>query len=342
LQILPAAGSRLFCVRAPNRSSLTTDQNIASSPAIAGPVESRLGIVYGVLAYGAWGLVPLYFKQVAQVAPLDVLANRIVWSVMFLLVPVTLHRRWPDVMGCFRSRRKLSFLLASTLAVAVNWFTFIYAIANNKILQSSLGYFMNPLVNVMLGMIFLGERLRTGQLAALLLAVVGVGNMVAHNGSLPVISIVLATSFGSYALLRKTMPVGPLVGSLVETTLMLPLGLVIVSRQVFREVSTTGTLDARTWGWLLCAGVVTAVPLLWFAGAARRLRLATMGFLQYLSPTGQFLLAVFAYREPFTRTSLLSFSLIWIALVIYSADSLRAYHLSRDRDDHTLPAVAPE
>jgi chloramphenicol-sensitive protein RarD len=301
----------------------------------------RLGLLYGFLAYGAWGIVPLYFKQVQSVPAWDVLAHRIVWSVVFLLIPITLQSRWSDVGECFRSRRKLMFLCASTLAVGTNWFTFIWAVSHGKVLQSSLGYFMNPLVNVLLGIIFLGERLRRFQAAALLLAACGVANQVAHTGSIPLISIVLAVSFGTYALLRKTMPVGPLVGSLVETTLLLPFGVIFVSRQLFVEIEH-GTLDLRIWGWLLCAGVITAVPLLWFAAAARRLRLATMGFLQYLSPTGQILLAVFLFREPFNRGSLVSFVMIWIALAIYSIDSLRAYRASRSRNIEVLPAVAPE
>jgi len=301
----------------------------------------RLGLIYGILAYGSWGIVPLYFKQVKDVPAWDVLAHRIVWSVVFLLVPITLQGRWSDVGECFRSRRKLMFLTGSTLAVGTNWFTFIWAVSHDKVLQSSLGYFMNPLVNVLLGISFLGERLRRLQAAALILAACGVANQVYHTGSVPLISIVLAISFGTYALLRKTMPVGPLVGSLVETTLLLPFGLVLVTRQLAAQIEHP-TLDPKIWGWLLCAGVITAVPLLWFAAAARRLRLATMGFLQYLSPTGQFLLAIFVFREPFNRNLMTSFVMIWIALAIYSIDSLRAYRASRSQDLEAFPAVAPE
>jgi chloramphenicol-sensitive protein RarD len=261
--------------------------------------------------------------------------------VVFLLLPISLQRKWHDVFDCFRSRKKLLFLCGSTLAVATNWFTFIYAISTDHVLQSSLGYFINPLVNVLLGVAFLGERLRRFQIAALVLAASGVANMVYHTGAFPVISIALALSFGTYALLRKTMPVGPLVGSFVETTLLFPLGLFLVSRQVSWQVSHA-SFDPRTWGILMCSGVVTAVPLLWFAAGARRLRLATMGFLQYLSPTGQFLLAVFLYHEAFDRTKLVSFALIWIALAIYSWDAWRAYAQSRARGYEVLPAVAPE
>jgi chloramphenicol-sensitive protein RarD len=303
----------------------------------------RLGLLYGVLAYGAWGIVPLYFKRVAHVPVWDVLAHRVVWSVVFLLIPISLQHRWADVGACFRSRQKFLFICASTLAVGSNWFTFIWAVSHGKVLQSSLGYFMNPLVNVILGITFLKERLRFGQFIALILAAIGVGNLVWQTHLIPVISIVLAISFGIYALLRKTMPVGPLVGSFVETTLLFPFGLMLVSRQLQAQLWQAGSsFDVHTWGWLMCSGVVTAVPLLWFAAAARRLRLATMGFLQYLSPTGQFLLAVFLYHEPFDNAKLASFALIWIALAIYSLDSWRAYRASKVRGFEVLPAVAPE
>ena len=320
---------------------ITTDLNRRDLGNAHHSAALRLGLMYAILAYGSWGIVPLYFKRVAYVAPVDVLAHRIVWSVIFLLIPIALQNRWADVRDCFISRHKLLYLCASTLAVGTNWFTFIFAVSRNHVLQSSLGYFMNPLVNVLLGMAFLGERLRKFQAAALVLAAAGVANLVYHTGTFPIISIVLAVSFGAYALLRKTMPVGPLVGSFVETTLLFPVGLAIVASQMRAEISF-GSFDARTWGWLMCSGVITAVPLLWFAAAARRLRLATMGFLQYLSPSGQFLLAVFLFREPFTRNSLMSFILIWIALAIYSLDSLAAFRASRSRGFEVLSAIAPE
>jgi chloramphenicol-sensitive protein RarD len=192
------------------------------------------------------------------------------------------------------------------------------------VLEASLGYFITPLLNVLSGMIFLKERLRAGQAIALALATAAVVNMTLFAGALPWIAVVLAVSFSTYGLLRKTMPVGPLVGTTVETTLLLPLGTAFVATQLARDLAA-GAVHARLYVPLLCSGVVTAVPLLWFAAASRTLRLATLGFLQYICPTGQFLLAVFAFGEPLRRFQLISFAIIWVALAIYSWDSWRAY-----------------
>jgi chloramphenicol-sensitive protein RarD len=291
--------------------------------------ERAVGLVYALLAYGAWGLVPLYFRQVRQVSAHNVLAHRVVWSVVFLALLITVQRRWRDVVVVLKQRRTMLMLLGSTTLVAINWLTFIWAVAHQHVLQSSIGYFMNPLVNVILGVLLLKERLRAWQAIALALAAAGVTIKASHGGgSLLWISFTLAISFGGYGLLRKTMPVGPLVGSMVETAILFPIGAALVAMQVSSELSHVGTLDAKTYGWLLCAGVITAVPLLWFAAGARRLRLSTMGFLQYLSPTGQFLLAVFAFGEPLRRADLLAFALIWIALAVYSVDAWRAYRLT--------------
>jgi chloramphenicol-sensitive protein RarD len=287
-------------------------------------VSARAGVLYGVAAYVWWGLVPLYFKLVKDVRPIDVLAHRVVWSVLFLIVLVFAQRQWDDVRRCFRSPQLLFVLAGSTTALAINWLTFIYAVAHGYVLEASLGYFITPLLNVLSGMIFLKERLRAGQAIGLALATAAVVNMTLFAGALPWIAVVLAISFSTYGLLRKTMPVGPLVGTMVETTLLLPLGTAFVAAQFARDVAA-GAVHLRIYGPLLCAGLVTAIPLLWFAAASRRLRLATLGFLQYIGPTGQFLLAVFAFAEPLRPYRLISFAMIWLALAIYSWDSWLAY-----------------
>jgi chloramphenicol-sensitive protein RarD len=269
-------------------------------------------------------LVPLYFKQVASISPFAVLAHRVVWSGVFLSILVTMQNLWPEVKRCFRSRTILLWLAGSTIAVAINWFTFIYAISNNHILEASLGYFINPLFSVLVGVTVLHERLRRWQLVGLLLAGVGVGVQIYATRSVPWIALALAGSFTTYALLRKQMGVGPLIGGIVETMLLLPFGIVLVIAQARHDLPRASEM-AHVYAWLPAAGLVTAIPLLWFARATRTLRLSTMGFLQYLGPTLQFLVAIVVYHEPLSHRKLASFALIWIALAIYSIDSWRGF-----------------
>jgi len=282
------------------------------------------GVLYGLAAFVWWGLCPIYFKAVAHVPAREVLAHRIVWSLLLLVVILARRRDLRSAWRAARDRRTLATLSATTVLVAGNWFVFIHAVATGQLLQASLGYFINPLVNVGLGMLFLRERLRPGQWASLALATVGVAVLSARLGGLPAISLVLAFSFGLYGLLRKVTPVGGTVGLAVETALLAPLALAAFAWWDARGTLVFGHLDRRTDLLLAASGVVTALPLVWFANGARRLRYATLGFLQYASPTGQFLLAVLAYREPFSRPQLVSFALIWSALAVFSLDALRA------------------
>jgi chloramphenicol-sensitive protein RarD len=285
---------------------------------------ATVGVLYGLAAYLWWGLCPIYFKAVAHVPAMEVLAHRIVWSLVLLVI--ILARRG-DLIATWRqarSPRLLATLTASTLLVAVNWFTFIWAVANDRLLEASLGYFINPLVNVLLGLAILRERLRPLQWASIALATAGVAVMALRLGGLPVISLVLAVSFGLYGLLRKTAPIGGVAGLTVETGLLAPVALTALLLWNGRGVLVVGHLDRATDGLLVLSGVVTALPLIWFANAARRLRYATVGFLQYVAPSGQFLLAVLAYREPFSSAKLLAFVLIWIALGLFSLDTALA------------------
>ncbi|MHC4067472.1 MAG: EamA family transporter RarD [Planctomycetota bacterium] len=285
---------------------------------------ARIGVTYGLGAYLWWGLVPVYFKAVVRVPALEVLAHRIVWSVLLLTGLLVVQRRWALVGAVMKSRVTAVTLAGTTVLIAVNWFVFIWAVANDQVLQASLGYYVNPLVNVLLGYAFLGERLRRWQGLSVALAAVGVGYMAYGYGQIPWISLILAGSFGLYGLLRKTAKVGALVGLMVETTLLVPLALGYLVYLAVAGLGTLGTASLRMDGLLVLAGVVTAVPLLWFANAARRLRLATLGFLQYVAPTGHFVLAVAAYGEPFTRAQGITFACIWTALAIYSIGTVRA------------------
>ncbi len=331
-------------------------------PQAAAGATARAGLAYGLAAYLAWGFVPAYFKLLAHVPPLVVLCHRVVWSVLFLAALIAVQRRGAEVWACARRRPVILALLASTVFIAINWYVFIWAVSNGRVLQASLGYYINPLVNVMLGIVFLRERLRRWQVAGLTLAAAGVVVMASFQGQWPWVSLALAFSFGLYALVRKTAAVGPLVGLTIETTLLLPVAAVVLAGPKLgwfapvganaggNGAATAGAAgvawDTRTYLLLALAGVVTAIPLLWFAAAARRLRLSTLGVLQYLSPTCQFLLAVFAYGEAFRWWHGLSFGLIWGALAIYTADSIRAYRQAQAdvrpaADGEAAPAAMP-
>jgi len=293
--------------------------------------DPRAGVCFGVAAYLWWGLCAIYFKAVASVPALQVLAHRVVWSVILLAGLVLLQHRWERVRAAIRTRRVFLRLCITTALIANNWGIFIWAVAHGELLQASLGYFINPLINVLLGVVFLRERLRRGQLISVALACVGVGWMVARYGQVPWIALILAVSFGFYGLLRKTTPVDAIEGLAIETGLLTPLAVAFLLWQAARG---QGAFAAGSWRMdvlLVSAGVVTAVPLIWFAAAARRLRYATLGFIQYIAPTGQFLLAVLAFGEPFTRDHLITFGLIWIALAIYSLDA--AIHTRRAAPD---------
>ena len=302
----------------------------AQSPASR---AARVGVAAGLSAYLLWGFVPLFFKLLAHVPPIVVLSHRILWSAGFVGLILTVNRQWPDVLAAVRRRTTLLALAASTAMIAVNWFVFLWAITNKQVLQAGLGYFINPLVSVLLGIVFLRERLRPAQAGALLLATAGVMVQVIARGSFPWVALLLAWSFAFYALLRKTAPVGPLVGLFVETLLLVPLAAWFVARSVGTDAAPH---DGPTLALLAASGVITAIPLILFATAARRLTMATLGFMQFLSPTCQLLLAVFAFGEPFTKWHLLSFALIWIALILYCLESWRAYRRPVDpRQDVT-------
>lgn len=287
--------------------------------------EARKGAWSGFLAYGLWGIFPLYFKAVAEVPALEVLFHRVLWSFLVLVVLVAVTRRVGEIRTILADRRTALMLLGSTLLIATNWLLFITSVNTGRVIESSLGYFINPLVNVLLGYLFLSERLRGPQRASLLLAGAGVALLVGLHGQVPWISVALAVTFAFYALLRKLAPVESLAGLTFETGILAPAALCYI---VWGAVSGNGSFltgSVRLDRLLPLAGIITAVPLLLFGVAARRVRLTTLGFLQYVTPTGHFLLAVFAYGEPFGRGDLAAFLLIWGGLAIYTIDAVRQH-----------------
>lgn len=285
----------------------------------------RAGVWFAVGAYGLWGIVPLYFKQLGFAGPVEVVAHRVVWSVAVLALVIWLWGLWPAVRNLARS--ELGGLAVSGVLISANWLLFVWAIFNDRMVDASLGYFINPLMNVALGVAFFREWLRPAQKIALVLAAVGVGNEVLAVGVFPWVGLCLATSFALYGVVRKRLAVGSAVGLAMETTLMLPLALGYL---VLTTMDGTGALAAGSMGalaLLAAAGPVTVAPLVCFAAAAVRLPLSVLGFFQYLAPSGIFLLAVFVYGEPFRPSQLITFGCIWLALLIFSGEAM--YHQRR-------------
>lgn len=282
------------------------------------------GGLSALAAFSIWGLAPIYFKAIAQAPVLEVLAHRVVWSAPLLLILIVLWRRMPALRVALRDKRTLLLLTFSTILLSVNWVIFIWAITDGRVLESSLGYYINPLMNMLLGVAVLRERLSLWQGIAVVLAVAGVLNLIFQVGAVPWVSLSLAGTFSVYGLIRKTMTLNSVEGLFAETVLLLPLALLYL---IYLGVTGTGSLgayDRMTDGLLLAAGIITALPLLAFASAARRLNYVTVGFFQYIAPTGHFLLAVFVYAEPFSQAHLVTFALIWTALAIFSFQSLRS------------------
>jgi chloramphenicol-sensitive protein RarD len=299
--------------------------------------EERSAFIAGFAAFATWGLIPVYWKLLKTLLPAEILAHRFIWTILFLIVLLTWQGRWRELREAARSRRALLYCLASGLSLSINWFFFIWAVNIGRVVETSLGYFMTPLVNVLFGAIFLRERLTRWQLISVILALVGVLNLTLGYGKFPWIAIVLCVSFGTYGLLRKKSGTRPIPGLFLETTLLTPVAIIYLL-----SLQRAGALTFGPGHWpitfiLVTTGIVTGLPLVWFGHAARHLRMTTVGFLQYLAPTGSFLLGVFLYHEPFTRNHLITFSLIWAALAIFTADAVHRWHSGRDRVSAPVP-----
>jgi len=281
--------------------------------------QGRTGFLMGLAAYTIWGSFPLYFKALVHVPAAEVLAHRIIWSAACLLVFVALTGAGAQLRSMLRDKRTLATLVLTTLLISTNWFVFIYAVVAGKLLESSLGYYINPLVSIFLAAVFLGERLTGRQKLSIALAATGVIVQTVMVGSLPVISITLAFTFGLYGLIRKAARVPALTGLAMEMTLLSPLALAYIFWLMSgnRLVFMTGAKNTDIL--LLLAGLVTVTPLILYGGALNRLRLSTMGIMQYIVPTAHFAWAVFAFGEQFTTGHLVSFGFIWAGLVLYSS-----------------------
>ncbi|TMP07076.1 EamA family transporter RarD [Pseudoalteromonas sp. S3178] len=298
--------------------------------------EQRKGGIFACLAFLMWGLAPIYFKQIQHVSAFEILTHRVVWSVVFLVLVVSVLKYWGKVKRIVVQPKIMLMLVITSSILGFNWGLFIWAVNNNHMLDASLGYYINPLLNVLLGMLFLGERLRKLQGFAVFLAFAGVVLQLVSFGSFPVVAFSLATSFAIYGLLRKKLPVEALPGILLEALILLPVALIY-----WWVMAPTATSDLVVNDWhtnvlLISAGIITTLPLLCFTGAAKRLQYTTLGFFQYIGPSLMFMLAVVFYDEVFDAERVITFACIWSALAIFTWDS---YHQSRKRKKAAITAA---
>ena len=290
----------------------------------------KAGVIFALAAYTMWGIAPMYFKLLVSIPALEIVMHRIVWSVLVLCLLLVVRKKFNQVLNAMQDPKIITTLAISGLLLAVNWLIFIWAVNNDRMLDASLGYFINPLFNVLLARIFLQERLTRLQLLAVFVALAGVVFLVFSYGQLPWIALVLATSFSIYGLLRKKVTVDSMPGLFIESCIMLPFALLYW----FVMDTSSGNMLANSIDLnviLLLAGVVTTAPLLCFTAAARRIRYTTLGFFQYIGPSLMFLLAVLHYKEPLDASRIVTFVLVWSALLIYVYDSLRVYRKSRQQ-----------
>ncbi len=292
----------------------------------ATPENTRLGIVAGIVAYLTWGLVPIFFKQIAEVPAVEIIAHRVVWAMLLMTALIAFGRGFRDALRVARIPAQLAKIALASALVLGNWLTFVWGVNNDHILETSLGYFMLPLFNVALGVLVLKERLRPLQWLAVLLAAIGVAIEAARAGGLPWIALVLTGTFGIYGLLRKQLPLDAASGLFLETVCMTPVALAWLAWLAYSGQGHFGggsNLPSGRDLLLVATGPITAIPLLLFAVAARRLPLSMMAFLQYLAPSITFLLAVLVYREPLDLIRALTFAAIWSGLAVYSFDLLK-------------------
>lgn len=296
--------------------------------------QAKQGMLLALAAYLTWGVAPLYFKLLADFPAPDILMHRVVWSVVALTFFIMAAKHWHKVRAALRSKKIVLTLLICGLLLAGNWLVFIWAVNNDHLLDASLGYYINPLLNVFLGRMFLGEKLRPMQQVAVGLAFVGVVTLIVSYGNLPWIALFLAISFGIYGLLRKKIPVESMPGLLIESCMMLPFAVYFW----FFHGAPNSNMIANSWDInliLLSAGLVTTIPLICFNAAAKRIKYSTLGFFQYIAPSMMFLMAVILFGEPLDEARLITFGFVWFGLFVFSLDSWRYYQKERKLNKST-------
>lgn len=293
--------------------------------------QSKRGVLYALFAYSFWGLIPAYYKNFEHISPNEMTAHRALWSAALGLGMLAVLGRLPGFIKIYGQPKLLGLLLLSGVCISSNWLMFLWAVDNDRMVEASMGYFINPLFSVMLGVVLLGERLRKGQIVSIVLAAMGVAYIVVSYGNVPWIAILLPFTFGMYGFIRKHTPVDSIGGLTAETSFMLPFAIGYVAWLTVRDASHFGTASLGDTAFLVSVGPITLLPLTLFAAAARRVRLATLGLLQYLSPSLTFLLAVLVYREHFDRVKLVAFLFIWASLLIYTLEGVRFSRLGAPR-----------
>ncbi|MCM3636024.1 EamA family transporter RarD [Paenibacillus camelliae] len=289
----------------------------------------KKGIIYGLLAYLTWGLLPLYWKLFNAMPAGEILAHRILWSFVFVAVLVTVAKRWKQLKSVVKDRKSRWAVVLCSIFISCNWLLFIWAVNSGNVIETSLGYYMNPLISVVFAVLFLKEKLRAGQWAAIIIAGIGVLLMAVQYGHVPWIAIVLAVSFALYGLAKKVAQLDVLLGLTWETMIVVPIAMIYLTFIQVDGSATVHTLSGGSMVLLLLSGAFTALPLFWFAKAAERLPLSMVGFIQYIAPTTSLLLAIFVFDEEFTEAQLVSFTFIWFALIIYTFVSFRKAKASK-------------
>ncbi len=297
-------------------------------------IQTKVGVYYALAAFTLWGFLPLYWKLLNAFTAGEILANRMIWSAVFVFILLLKRGQVDEVKQIFKQPKKLRLVMLSAVIISTNWFIYIWAVNSNHVLETSMGYYINPLIVILMGTLILKEKLNRLEIIAILFAATGVLIMTLQYGRVPWVSLALAVSFASYGLCKKVVQIDSLVALGVETFLLSPFALLylVVTRTSF--LSTAATVAPATVLLLTMAGFFTALPLLWFAQAAKRVTLALLGFSQYLSPTITLLLGIFLFREPFTTTHIISFGCIWIGLMIFSY--VQTIKLKASRKTHKI------
>ena len=295
--------------------------------------NEKLGQIYAILAFFIWGAIaPINFKQVATVEPIEVLIHRIFWSFLLLIPLLYITKQIEVLKEIIKDIKKLKYLAISTFFISINWLVFIWAVANNKIIETSLGYYINPLVSVLFGYLFFSERMTKYQYIAIFIAFIAVFYQIITIGTLPLVSLSLALSFAFYGMIRKKINVGSIVGLFIETLILMPFALIgiyyLISTNTISFLHSSMNIDLM----LSLGGLITIIPLLLFNGAATRMRLSTLGFFQYIGPSCSFFVAIFIYNEDLNFDKLITFSLIWIALLIFSLDSINTKQKNKKKN----------
>jgi chloramphenicol-sensitive protein RarD len=289
-------------------------------------VKDKKGMAFGFIAYVFWGIIPIYWKLMPTVAPLDILCYRIIWSFLFMLIYILATGKWSlfsaETKAILQDKKKLSAIACAALLISVNWFTFIYTVSQGHVTQASLGYYMNPLVNVMLATLILKEKLSRSGLIACLLALAGVILLTVQTGEIPFASIIMAVTFSFYGLIKKGVAVSSYTGLTIETFVILPIALMYLLFFSHQGFMTYGLMTNLL---VVGAGIVTAIPLLLFAEAAKRISYIILGFIQYVGPTLMLLSALFLYHEPYSAEQFIAFGFIWLGIVVFTYGNFYTY-----------------